>query len=330
MTADESGKLIIDYPKLLNYMEQTGRIDEEWDTMKDWLDLLNEIGMIKLENVPDVEGGWQDFEDATEGMRSATEQSLDDVTKIRADLEEAAELAAESTPEALGLPVNTVGLEDVTEQVATMNNFINDMRLAGNDEGADKMLASLSAAAEMAGGTLEIVDGKITAIKDAAGKDADWDFLSKLINTTGLAGAAQTENGMVISGLGDMDYTITYTVDPDGSAALKITQLLKDSDQVAQERTINYDASGQITNIDTIEEVANTAGRQRVIGYYANGTLENAAAIEEAAGKPQRIRYITYTTNGDVANIEAVDRIAEGVARKRDVKYGAEGEVTEF
>lgn len=69
------------------------------------------------------------------------------------------------------------GLSNVTPQVATMNNFINDMRLAGNDQGADDMLAKLSAAAQAAGGSLEIVDGRIASLKDSAGKDADWKFL---------------------------------------------------------------------------------------------------------------------------------------------------------
>lgn len=248
---------------------------------------------------------------------------------VRDYIKEAKELAAESTPEALGLPQDVSGYENVTEQVATMNDFLSSMRLAGDEAGADEMLAKLNAAAQMAGGSLEIVDGQIKAIKDSAGNDADWDFLSKLINTTGMASAAPTENGMVIAGMGDYEYTITFTVDPDGSAQLKIMQLLQDSDQVAQTRDINYTANGEIANIDTVTRDANDAASDRVIGYYADGVLHNAAAIEEAAGKVERIRYITYDASGSITGIEVVDELAEEVGnRKRTITYGAQGEVT--
>lgn len=312
-------------------MEQTGRVDKEWESMKNWLDILNEIGLIDLNNVPDVEGGWQNYDDATREMRSATEHSLDDVKKIRAELEEAERIAAESTPGALGLPTDTKGLEGVTAQVATMNNFLNDMRIAGNDDGAAQMLAKLNNAAQMAGGSLEIVDGQIKAIKDSAGNDADWDFLSKLINTTGMAAAAPTENGMVIAGLEDMDYQITYTVDPDGSAQLRINQLLNESQELVQTRDINFNANGEINNIDTVTRNANEAAEDRVIGFYTEGHLHDAIAIEEEAGKLARVRHIEFDTDGKITNLEVVDNLAEGLTnRKRTFTFGAKGEVTEF
>lgn len=186
----EEGLLTIDYDKLLAFAENSGMGSSEWMQMKEWLYLLNEIGEVEIQGVPDVEGGWQNYADYTEKMEDATERAAEDAQTVREELSNAAQIAAESTPEALGLPVDVSGYENVTEQVASMNAYLDQMRLNGNAEGADKMLARMQAAAEAAGGSLEMVEGKITAIKDASGNDADWEYLRKLINNSGMATAA--------------------------------------------------------------------------------------------------------------------------------------------
>jgi hypothetical protein len=186
----EEGLLTIDYDKLLAFAENSGMGSSEWMQMKEWLYLLNEIGEVEIQGVPDVEGGWQNYADYTEKMEDATEHAAEDAQTVREELSNAAQIAAESTPEALGLPVDVSGYENVTEQVASMNAYLDQMRLNGNAEGADKMLAKMQEAAEAAGGSLEMVEGKITAIKDASGNDADWEYLRKLINNSGMATAA--------------------------------------------------------------------------------------------------------------------------------------------
>lgn len=159
----DTGKLVVDYEKLREFMSGSGASESEWMKMKDWLYLLNEIGEVEMANVPDVKEGWKNYYDFTEEMQKSSETAKEAKESLAGMVSEAQAAAS--------------GLSNVTPQVATMNNFLNDMRLAGNDQGANDMLARLSAAAQAAGGSLEVVDGKIASLKDSAGKDADWKFL---------------------------------------------------------------------------------------------------------------------------------------------------------
>lgn len=108
-------------------------------------------------------------------------------------------------------------------------------------------------------------------------------------------------------------------------------QLLKDSDQVAQDRTINYSANGDVENIDTVVTEADNAGSDRVIGYYTDGVLQNAAKIIQAAnGVSDEMRLIAYGTDGHIENIDTVKTLADGTAQKRNIKFDAQGEVESF
>lgn len=69
VTALEGGKLAIDYEKFLSYAAKSGMLDSEWESMKQWLYLMNEIGMVEVRNAPDVEGGWQNYDDHIAEMR---------------------------------------------------------------------------------------------------------------------------------------------------------------------------------------------------------------------------------------------------------------------
>lgn len=44
----DTGNLIVDYEKLRRFMSETGASESEWMKMKDWLDLLNEIGEVEV------------------------------------------------------------------------------------------------------------------------------------------------------------------------------------------------------------------------------------------------------------------------------------------
>ena len=221
-------------------------------------------------------------------------------------MDEAEQIAKESTPEALGLPTDSKGYDNVTAQVAAVNDLLDTMRLSGDEAGASDMLSKMYAAAQLLGGSLEVVDDKIVAIKDATGKDADWDFLANVINYTGLAKAKPKEGGQGIDilGLGPMNYDITFNVDPNGEAQLRINQLLQDSLVLVETRTINYKANGTIENIDILKANAEEpSSYERLIGYYTNGVLRNAALIRAAADGEAETRWIEYTTNGEIENI---------------------------
>lgn len=68
-----------------------------------------------------------------------------------------------------------------------------------------------------------------------------------------MAAAAATEDGVLITGLEDKDYKITFSVDPDGTAALQINELVAGTEDVAKTRTVNFDANGNIANISDVE-----------------------------------------------------------------------------
>ena len=44
----DTGNLVVDYEKLRKFMSETGASESEWMKMKDWLDLLNEIGEVEI------------------------------------------------------------------------------------------------------------------------------------------------------------------------------------------------------------------------------------------------------------------------------------------
>lgn len=68
-----------------------------------------------------------------------------------------------------------------------------------------------------------------------------------------MAAAAATEDGVLITGLEDKDYKITFSVDPDGNAALRIDKLIAGTEAVAMTRDIHFNADGTIANISDVE-----------------------------------------------------------------------------
>ena len=71
----EDGILTIDYGKLLAYARESKMSSEDWMAMKDWLDILNEIGEIHINNVPDYEEGWQNVDDLVDSVADKAEQT---------------------------------------------------------------------------------------------------------------------------------------------------------------------------------------------------------------------------------------------------------------
>lgn len=98
LSSSESGKLAIDYEKFLNYAKETGMTSAEWSSMKDWLYMLNELGEIEIQNVPDVEGGWQEYDDMVDGIAEKAEQAKENAEEAKENLEDAAETVQETKP----------------------------------------------------------------------------------------------------------------------------------------------------------------------------------------------------------------------------------------
>lgn len=326
ITGDATGQLAVDYEKLLNYADRTGMLESDWMRMKQWLYQLNEIGEVTITGAPDVEGGWQNYADATEHMRDATEHASNDMKTVRAELEEAARIAAESTPEALQMPVDVTGYEHVTDQVAAMNMYLDELKLSGNSAGAEQMLSRLQAAAEAAGGSLEIVDGKIMSIKDASGNDADWQGLRTLINSTGMATAASMPNGINIFGLDDTTYKISFEVDESGIAQTTLQTIIGDAETAAQTRTIQFNTDGEVENISLVTQTLSGLD-VRYIAFYTNGLISGAEVTETNANLISRERRILYSTDGHIEHIEDIDLEAGKVTATREIRYAADGKV---
>lgn len=80
---NEEGQIAVDYEQLHRYaMDNLGFVESDWDSMKEWLNLANEIGVIQLNNVPDAEEGWLAYPDAMAQAVEATEHSAEDLTRI--------------------------------------------------------------------------------------------------------------------------------------------------------------------------------------------------------------------------------------------------------
>lgn len=124
----------MDYEQFRNAMMEGGVGEQDWMAMKQWLYFLNEIGEIEMAKVPNVEGGWEEYADWVSDAADRTAEAAEEAKKASADgkdaLKEAKQLAAESTPEALGLPVDAsqYDLSKVTEQTAAMNLVLDQMR----------------------------------------------------------------------------------------------------------------------------------------------------------------------------------------------------------
>lgn len=221
MTTKETGEVVVNYVEFMDAMKENGITQQEWDGMKQWLNLLNEIGMIQLTGAAE---GWLEYAD---DMGDATEHATEDMQNLREAVKQGKEIAEESTPEALGLPVNVgeYDLSQVTEQTAAMNLVLGQMKEFSGAEKTNDFIAKMAESASQLGGKLEVVNDKIVGIKDAEGNDADWDFLAKVIEGTGEASAVLDAFGIKIQGLQGADFEVNFSVDPSGDAEVKLARL---------------------------------------------------------------------------------------------------------
>lgn len=103
--AGENGELGIDYQKLLAYAKESGMTSDQWKSMKDWLNILNEAGEISLSKVPDYEEGWQNYDDMVDGVADKAEKAAESAEEAKDSLEEASETVTQTTAPGLPEPV---------------------------------------------------------------------------------------------------------------------------------------------------------------------------------------------------------------------------------
>ena len=288
--SDTTGRLVVDYEKLRQFMQETGKTEGDWDSMKQWLDLLNEIDMITLTNVPDVEKGWQNYKDWA------------------ADAAESAEAAAESMQEATDAAEKTV--EEVSEADFSKASVGATEQAANN----------ASAAAQAMYDEYSDILGKI---KELIAGPYDLTFTTNgavVINTIDII---ETEAGQLTR-----ERTIEFDVN--GNVVSVLDVLKDEAGEVAGTRTIHYNADGTISYIEDVARTADTAGRDRWIYYYTNGEISGIAKIITTAGPngAAREQHIHYYTDGSIENIETVIIGANGAAISREIAYYTNGLVS--
>ena len=98
LSTTDTGKLAVNYEKLLSFAQEGGMSSDQWKSMKNWLYLLNEIGEVEIQNVPDVEGGWQNYNDLVENTAENAEQAKKNAETVKETLEEAATVIEGTQP----------------------------------------------------------------------------------------------------------------------------------------------------------------------------------------------------------------------------------------
>lgn len=92
--ASDPEKLGINYKKLVEFAKNSGMTPEQWGNMKSWLDLLNEVGQIELQEVPEnwkeaKELGETEWKPVTAGMTIEPDpESVEEAEEVIAGLGE--------------------------------------------------------------------------------------------------------------------------------------------------------------------------------------------------------------------------------------------------
>ena len=291
VTVDETGKLMVDYGKMLNFMQESGKTEGDWDSMKQWLDLLNEIGMIDLMNVPDVEEGWQNYKDwAADAAESAA-----DAEESMQEAADAAEKTAQASPD-----------------------------VESSKEGYDATAEAANKAAEAAKAAYEEYENLFAQIDELiASKDYTITF-----NANGDPAITTIQTIETDAGTVTRERTIQFNVD--GTIDYVLDVLKDEAGEVAEARTIHYNADGTISYIDVVMAQANNAGQARWIYYYTNGEISGLEKIIITAGPngAAREQHIHYYTDGSIENIETILIGANNAAGSREIAYYTNGLVS--
>ena len=300
VAATETGKLSVDYGKLLQFMKDSGKTEGDWEDMKQWLDFLNEIGMIELKNVPDVEEGWQNYKD----WAASAAESAEEAAESMGDAKEAAESAAEETPE----------VDFSKQSVDAVNEAANGAREAAQaiyDE-YNSVLSGLS-------------EADYTVTINANG-DQVWTVTEEVETEVGHVTRTREitfdADGNVI-GLHEVDINIdegvrterTVTFNAEGNIET-FTEVEMRADDTAHERRIHYRADGTIESIEEVDTRADDTAHNRIIHYCANGEIEGIEDVEtKADGVTHKKEYeFVYGANGDLlyAKVREFEVFADG------------------
>lgn len=107
---------------------------------------------------------------------------------------------------------------------------------------------------------------------------------------------------------------------------MAIDKILAGAEAAAETRTIQFDSTGKVNNIDVIDTtLANIT--QRKVGFYTDGTLRDADVFEWNMDTLTKDRHVTFTTDGQIDNIQDVEFNANQAGRIRDIYYKTNGQV---
>lgn len=292
VTATETGKLSVDYGKLLQFMQETpGKTAQDWDDMKQILDFLNEIGMISLTNVPDVAEGWQNYKDwAADAAESAGEAA-----ESMGEAADSAEQAAEETPD-------VEGSKESMDAVTQAANGAAEAAKAAYDE-YEKLFQQIDALVASRDYTITF--------------DADGNPAIHTIETI------ETDAGLVTR-----ERTIQFDVN--GNVVSILDTITTQANNAAETRTIHYNADGSIAKIEVVRQSANDAAEDRWIYYYTNGQVTGIELTRTNADSTKE-HWIYYFTNGQVTGIDKVRETAEGPEQETwTISYSADGTIADI
>jgi hypothetical protein len=107
---------------------------------------------------------------------------------------------------------------------------------------------------------------------------------------------------------------------------MAIDKILAGAEAAAETRTIQFDSTGKVNNIDVIDTTL-TNITQRKVGFYTDGTLRDADLFEWNMDTLTKDRHVTFTTDGQIENIQDVEFNANQAGRIRDIYYKTNGQV---
>ena len=310
VTTDATGKLSVNYGELLSYMRENGGTEESWQSTKQWLDLLNEIGAIELTNVPDVEEGWQNYNDFVEQSAEGAEENAQAMQDV-ADASQQAASAQEDAAAAVQEGADAVA--DATNAHMEAINAADEARAAAAEakKSAEELYAQYS---QLASELNEIAHGDYTLIFDAKTGESYATTVRKVETDTG-----------------EIERTYYLYFDADGKLAnQKIIEIETLADGTERQRTIVYDAHGNMQSFYEIERDANETGTERLITYYANGNQETFNEVTTMADGTKVDRTIKFYADGQVQSFDVVQTAADGAARERHINFYADGKAASF
>lgn len=113
---------------------------------------------------------------------------------------------------------------------------------------------------------------------------------------------------------------------------ISVIDLLRDkAGEVAELRTIHYEADGTIKDIDIVKRNAeNPDLTNHYILYYTDGKIKNIQWVEETAENTfkDHLFQVNFGTNGEIVGLTETEETAEGVKTKvHDFRFGADGKI---